>query len=137
MANGCSLVAKADDADVTLEISSGAVGTDRNDLFVGINEVPLITTGVSIPKMTFYDRSRAIGTSKLAILAIDNKTKHAVINTETTLARTDFKSWSVIGAGAIEGGSVEKQIVMETGQRNTVVGDVTETLEASKQKLSR
>jgi hypothetical protein len=137
MANGCTLVGKADDADVVLEVSSGGVGTDRNDLFVGINEVPLITTGVSIPRTTFYSRTRAIGTSKLAILAIDNKTKRPVINTESTLARTDYKTWTVIGAGGVEGGSLEKQIVMETGQRDTVVGDVGDTLTAGKQKFSR
>jgi len=137
LANGCTLVGKAEDADVTLEISSGAVGTDRNDLFVGVSEIPLITTGVSIPRTTFYSRTKANGTSKLALLAIDAKTKRAIINTESTLARTDYKSWSVIGAGSVEGGTLEQQIVQETGQRDTVLGDVNETLVAGKQKLAR
>ncbi len=137
MANGCTLVTKAEDADVLLEISSGAVGTDRNDLFLGVSEIPLITTGVSIPRTTLYSRTRAMGTSKLAILAIDAKSKRPVINTESTLARSDHKSWSIIGAGGIEGGTLEQQIVKETGQRDTVLGDVNDTLVAGKGRLAR
>src|SRR5262249_30453495 len=38
--NGSTLVEKPEDAQVILELASGAVGTDRQEFFVGIPEIP-------------------------------------------------------------------------------------------------
>ena len=41
LAQNCTLADKPEDAEVQMEISSGGVGTDRQDLFIGIPEIPL------------------------------------------------------------------------------------------------
>jgi hypothetical protein len=115
LASRCTLVDKPEDADVQLEIASGAVGTDRTELVVGTPEIPLGLMG-SVPKVNFYERNKAMGTAKLSILATDMKSKQAVINSGFSLARSDHQHWNAMGVGPVLSGSVAKQIENSTGQ---------------------
>lgn len=118
---GCTLVGKAEEADVVLEVASGGVGTDRNELFVGIPEIPLAPPSpIAVPKLAFYTRTRAMGTAKLAIVAYDAKTKAPLINTGYALARADHKNWTVLGMGGIQGGSVPQEIATATGETDGI-----------------
>lgn len=119
--HNCTLVGKADDADVIMEVTSGGVGTDRTDLFVGITEIPLPPPSpIAIPKMSIFNRTRAIGTAKIGIVAYDAKTKLAVINTDP-LARSDFKAWTILGTGGVEGGTLTQEITAATGERENLL----------------
>jgi hypothetical protein len=119
--NGCTLVGKAEEADVVLEVASGGVGTDRNELFVGIPEIPLPPPSpIAVPKLAFYTRTRAMGTAKLAIVAYDAKSKAPLINTGYSLARADHKNWTVLGMGGIQGGSVPQEIATATGESDGI-----------------
>jgi hypothetical protein len=134
--HNCTLVGKADDADVVMEVSSGGVGTDRTDLFLGVTEIPLPPPSpISIPKMTLFNRSRAIGTAKIALVAYDAKSKKPVLNTDP-LARSDFKAWTVLGSGGIEGGTLATEITAKTGDHESLV-DVPEGLAWRKNRVSR
>jgi hypothetical protein len=115
LANQCTLVDSVDDAEVLLEIASGGVGTDRTEMVVGTPEIPLGLMG-SIPKITVYERNKAMGTAKLAILATDVKSKQPVINSGFSLARSDHQHWTTFGMGPIYSGSVAEQIQSSTGQ---------------------
>ena len=118
----CTLVGKPEDSDITLEIGSGAVGTDRHDLFMGVPQIPLPPPSpISIPKMTLYERNKSMGTAKLAIVAYDTKSRASVINSAAALARTDYKNYTLVGTPGLESGSVEAQIVAATGQRDSVI----------------
>lgn len=122
MANGTTLVDKAEDADVIVHVSSGGVGTDRQEKFIGISEIPLPPPSpVSIPQTTLFSRARANGTAKLRIVAFDAKTRRPVLDGNAMLARSDFKSWKVLGAGPVESGSVPEEIAAATGQVDTVL----------------
>ena len=119
--NNCTLVGKADDADVVMEVTSGGVGTDRTDLFVGITEIPLPPPSpIAIPKMSIFNRTRAIGTAKIGLVAYDAKTKHPVINTDP-LARSDFKAWTILGTGGVEGGTLTQEITAATGDHEDLL----------------
>ncbi len=121
LGNGCTLVGKAEEADVVLEVASGGVGTDRNELFVGIPEIPLAPPSpIAVPKLAFYTRTRAMGTAKLAIVAYDAKSKAPLINTGYALARADHKNWTVLGVGGIQGGSVPQEIATATGETDGI-----------------
>lgn len=120
LANNCTLVEKADDADVVLEIASGGVGTDRTGLVVGSPEIPLGLMG-SIPKINLYERNKAMGTAKLTIVATDTKSKQPVINSGYALARSDHQHWTMLGAGPVMSGSVADQIKTHTGQSESLV----------------
>lgn len=120
LANQCVLVDKAEDADVVLEVASGGVGTDRTDLTVGTPEVPLGLMG-SVPKLTVFERKRAMGTAKLVVVATDAKTKQTVINNGYALARSDHQFWSALGSGPVMSGSVVEQLEEHTGKTESVM----------------
>lgn len=122
MRAGGTLVDKADDADVILEIASGAVGTDRNDIFLGIPPIPLaMPSPISIPKIAVYERVKAMGTAKLRILAYDAKTHRAVVDSGAPLARADYRHWNLLGAGPVVSGSVPRELAAATGQSESIV----------------
>ena len=134
--HNCTLVEKKDDADVVLEVGSGGMGTDRTEWFVGVPEIPLaMPSPVSVPKLSIFTRTRAIGTAKLSIVAVDVKSKQAVINAGYSLARSDQKDWNLLGMGAVQTGSVPEQVARSTGERSSVVA-AAETA-GSKLKLKR
>ena len=122
LAQNCTLTEKPEDADVQLEISSGGVGTDRQDLFIGIPEIPLAPPStIAIPKLSLFNRSKAIGTAKLLVVAFDSKSRQPVINTGYVLARADFKNTTVLAAGGVQSGSVETELVSATGEHSSTL----------------
>ena len=120
LANHCTLMDKADDADIVMEIASGGVGTDRTEMVVGTPEIPLGLMG-SVPKVNFYERKKAMGTAKLAIIATDTKSKQPVINSGFALARSDHQHWSVMGSGPVLSGSVANQLKEHTGTNESIM----------------
>lgn len=123
LANHCTLVSKADDSDIVLEIGSGGVGTDRNDMYLGFPGIALPPPAtLAIPKLAFFERTKSMGTVKLAMVAIDTKTKQPVINAGYELARADHRHWQVLGLGSQQSGSVQEELVAKTGEDNSAVG---------------
>jgi len=123
MQNDCTLVDKAADAQVVVEVGSGGVGTDRQELFVGVPKMtaPIPMMPVAIPEVTFFNRNKANGTAKIAIVAYDVATKQPVINSGTQLARSDHKSWNILGTGHIVSGSVPNDLKAATGEAESIV----------------
>jgi len=123
LAETCTLCDKPEDADVQMEISSGGVGTDRQDLFIGIPEIPLAPPSpIAIPKLSLFNRSKSMGTAKLLVVAFDSKSKQPVINSGYALARSDFKNLTILAGGGVQSGSVEKELVAATGERSSTIG---------------
>jgi hypothetical protein len=121
MQNGCTLVGKAEDAQVVVEVASGGVGTDRNELFVGVPSIPLPPPSpISIPKLPVFDRTKAMGTAKLAIVAYDATTKQPVINSGYSIARADHRNTNVLGIGGLQTGSVHRELVAATGEAESL-----------------
>jgi hypothetical protein len=119
---GCSLVEKRDEADVVVEIGSGGLGTDRTEWFVGTPAIPLpLPSPIGIPKLAIFTRTRAIGTAKLSVIAVDVKSNQAVINSGCSLARSDQKNWNMLGMGSMQTGSVPTEIATATGESETVL----------------
>jgi hypothetical protein len=112
LSNHCTLAAKQEDSDVVLEVGSGGVGTDHNDLFFGFPGMALPPPAtLAIPKIALVEREKSMGTAKIVLVAYDTKTKQPVINTGYALARSDHKFWQVLGVGGQESGSVQKELV--------------------------
>ena len=119
----CTLVDKAADAQVVLEVGSGGIGTDRQELFVGIPKMtaPIPMMPVAIPEVTFLNRNKANGTAKIVLVAYDVTTKQPVINTGSKLARSDHKSWNFLGTGHIVSGSVPDDLKKATGESESIM----------------
>jgi len=131
LTNGCTLVDKAEESDVVFEVASGGVGTDRTDLEIGSPAIPLGLMG-TIPKVTIYERKRAMGTAKLCIIATDTKTKQPVINSGFSLARSDHQHWSMMGTGPIISGSVARQLEENTGTSESLIPTASATARVAK-----
>jgi hypothetical protein len=122
MAVNCTLSDKREEADVVLEIASGAVGTDRNELFVGIPEIPLPPPSpIALPKLSFFNRAKAMGTAKFRVVAFDAKSRRAIINSDIALARSDYKHWSVIGSNSVASGTVPAELKQSTGESESAI----------------
>jgi hypothetical protein len=120
LANHCTLVTKAEDSDVTLEVGSGGVGTDHNDLFFGFPGIALPSPAtVAIPKIAIVERDKSMGTAKIVLVAFDTKTRQPVINSGYALARSDHKFWQVLGVGGQESGTVQKELVAAASETPT------------------
>jgi hypothetical protein len=135
LANGCTLVEKAEDSAVTIELGSGAVGTDRQESFLGIPEISMPSSQVAIPKFALFTREKANGTAKLAILAYDTKSKLPVINMPVAMARSDHNDWSILGAGPMIYGSVPREVAAATHESEWIVAE--QPVMASKTKTLR
>src|SRR5262245_60891339 len=131
LANGCTLVDKAEDSAVTVELGSGAVGTDRQESYLGIPEISMPSSQVAIPKLAIFTREKAHGTAKIAVLAYDTKSKHPVISSGT-LARSDHNDWSLLGAGPVISGSVPAEIQSATHEKDWLTIDQSTIASAGK-----
>jgi hypothetical protein len=126
LADRCTLVTKVEDSDVVVEIGSGGVGTDRDDLFVGIPEIPLPPPSpISMPKIALYEHTKSMGTAKIALVAYDTKSRQPVINTGYALARADHRNWQVLGLGGQQSGSVQKELVAQTSESSSLADTAT------------
>jgi hypothetical protein len=123
----CTLVDKATDAQVVLEVGSGGIGTDRQELFFGIPKMtaPIPMAPISLPEVTFFNRNKANGTAKIALVAYDTTTKQPVINSGTKLARSDHKSWNFLGTGHVVSGSVPDELQKATGETESIMQSPT------------
>ena len=112
---GCRLVDKPDDADVVLEIYSGAVGTDRSEGFIGTPSInvpgPL---PVQLPEIKLISQTTQYGTAKLGVVAYDAKTKKALSSGGLTRARSDNSNWTVLGIGPFNSGSIREEVALTT-----------------------
>jgi hypothetical protein len=123
----CTLVEKATDAQVVVEVGSGGIGTDRQELFFGIPKMtaPVPMAPIALPEVTFFNRNKANGTAKIALVAYDVTTKQPVINSGAKLARSDHKSWNFLGTGHVVSGSVPDELQKATGEAESIVQSPT------------
>lgn len=109
------LLEKADGADVIVEVASGGVGTDTQELFVGIPEIPLPPPSpIAIPRLAFLTRTKMNGTAKILVNAYDAKTKVPLTAPGANLARSDQNNWNVMGIGPVQSGTVPREIATAT-----------------------
>jgi hypothetical protein len=122
LANQCTLVGKAEESDVVLEVGSGGVGTDGTEFYLGFPGLSLpFPATTMIPKIAFYQRNRSIGTAKLSLVAYDTKSKRPVINNGYAMARADHCNWQVLGLGGQQSGSVHRELAAHTDEPTSLV----------------
>lgn len=128
LAQGCHLVDKPEEADVILEVASGAVGTDGNELYVGVPAIPLPPPSpIQLPQVSLFKRTRSIGTAKLTVVAYDAKTREPVINSGYALARADHRTLNVLGTGGFASGSVHDELLDRTGNSDSMTEVASDT----------
>lgn len=106
---GAHIVPKVEEADVVLEVRSGAVGTNSSNSFLGIPEIT-IPGMFATPEVKLVNRVNQIGMAKLGLVAYDAKTHQVLGDGGMSLARSDENNWFVFGIGPMQNGSVKQEV---------------------------
>ena len=115
MSEGALLVDAKDGSDVTLEIFSGAVGTDNVESYVGVPGLTVPGMPVEIPEVRVYEKKSQYGTAKIGLVAYATTTGEMLYDSGRALARADDSRWSVMGVGPFQEGSVREEVNRSTG----------------------
>lgn len=114
---GGTVVPKPDNAEVVMEVRSGAIGTDQEDLFLGVPAIQLpAPIPVSLPEVRIVTRTSQKGTAKIGIVAYDAKTKRALGTGGMTLAQSDTNNWYFFGIGPYQNGSIRNELTVQESQ---------------------
>ena len=95
---GSQLVPKAEEADVVLELRSGAVGTNTSNSFLGIPQIQ-IPGLFATPEVKLVNRVNQTGMAKIGLVAYDAKTHQVLGDGGVSLAKSDENNWYVLGIG--------------------------------------
>ncbi len=111
LAVGCLLQEERARATYVLEVRSGAIGTDRHSLLVGVPAMTLPTVlpgqPSSIPEIPFIKKSDAIGVAKIAVFAYNRLTGERVWQSGMLEAQSDAKDSWVVGLGPFRAGNLK------------------------------
>lgn len=110
---GGQIAAKPEEADVIVEVRSGAVGTNSSNSFLGIPQIQ-IPGMFSTPEIKLVNRVNQTGMAKIGLVAYDAKSHQVLGDGGMSLAKSADNNWYVFGIGPWQNGSVKKEI--ERGQ---------------------
>ena len=82
---GIKLVPDRGKADAVIAPRAGVLSSDERQTFIGIPSLPPpvpVATGITMPSLTLYQRSRANGIAKFAASVYDNKTGKLIVSTD-------------------------------------------------------
>jgi len=105
-------VANESEADYVIEARAGAVGTDRDDLLVGIPATTLpsfSTTGYSattIPEIPIIKRTKQRGVAKVALFAYNRATGQPVWASGNSQGESTARNLWFVGAGPLTRGTI-------------------------------
>ncbi len=116
MTNGATLVAKPEEADVVLEIRSGAIGTDSADSFVGTPEI-VLPGMLTLPEVRLISRNNQSAMAKIGIVAYSPKTNQLLGEGGVSSSLSRDNNWFVLGVGPYQNGEVKSEIKNTTGRQ--------------------
>jgi hypothetical protein len=111
-ANGGVICDKEDDADYIVEIRVGAIGTDRDDMLIG---VPALTfpsipgSGISastIPEIPVIKRTKQRGVAKIALFAYNKHTGRPVWASGNNQSESQARNLWFVGTGPLTRGTI-------------------------------
>ena len=116
LASGAKVVEKKEDADYVVELRAGTVGTDRNDLMVGVPSftVPtmgtqdFLTGGSAIPEIALYKKTDQRAVVKVAAFVYNKKTNAPLWQSGNILTESRIRATWWFGAGPFSKGDICK-----------------------------
>lgn len=112
LAHGCVLKEKREDAAYVVEARAGAVGTNRNEVLIGVPSVNIPNFGLvpgvpsSIPEIPFAKSTEQKGLAKIAVYAYNRETGLAVWQSGAFPVATNSKDTWILGSGPFQRGSI-------------------------------
>jgi len=112
VAAGAILAVSREDADYIVEVRAGAVGTDRDDLLIGIPAmtVPAFPSmqysATVIPEIPFIRQTKQRGVAKIALFAYNRTTGRPVWISGNNQGESTARSLWFAGAGPLTRGTI-------------------------------
>lgn len=109
---GVRVVEKAEEAEFVLEVSSGALGTDRSEGFLGIPAIRVPGPySFETPEVRFISQTTQYGTAKLSFVLYDTKSREALGGGTLLLARSSNTNWFILGIGPFNSGTIREDLL--------------------------
>ena len=114
-AAGAILAISKEDADYIVEVRAGAVGTDRDDLLIGIPAMTLPAIPSSqysatvIPEIPFIKQTRQRGVAKIALFAYNKRTGNPIWISGNNQGESSARNLWFIGAGPLTRGTIYQE----------------------------
>ena len=112
LASGCIIKDKAEDADFVVEVRSGSLGTNRQDLLFGVPATNLPTAGLlpmgsaAIPEIALMKRTNQQAVCKIAVFAYDRMSGRPVWQSGNRKIASRAKDSWFMGAGPFQKGTI-------------------------------
>ena len=108
LASGCGLASDRDKAELVLEARAGAVGTDRNELLLGIpaTSVTVGGNGTSLPEMALAKRTDQRAVVKVNICAYERASGVAVWQSGVEHVASNTRDRWLFGTGPFQDGDI-------------------------------
>jgi hypothetical protein len=110
-AHGALLQEQRDKATVVVEARAGGIGTDRQDVLIGVPQMtlPALYPGVPsvIPEIPVAKRTSQRGAAKIAVFAFNRTTGQPVWQSGTVQADATARDTWVLGAGPFRRGTLD------------------------------
>jgi hypothetical protein len=130
---GARVVEKAEEADIILEVSSGAVGTDRSEGFLGIPAVDLPgPVPVRTPELKLISQTTQFGTAKISLIAYDAKNRQALGNSALISCRAYNTNWFILGIGPFNSGTLRKDLLVAREEGSQAPKEVVSLIDGEK-----
>ncbi|MDR1382679.1 MAG: hypothetical protein LBJ67_02345 [Planctomycetaceae bacterium] len=115
LASGAKVTPKEEDADYTVELRAGAIGTDRNDLMVGVPSFSVPTGwatenflggSASVPEIAVFKKTEQRAVVKVAVFAYNRKNNAPIWQSGNIQTESRIKARWIFGAGPWSTGDV-------------------------------
>lgn len=112
LASGCVIKDKAEDSDFVVEVRAGSLGTNRNDVLLGVPatqlpSVGLLPTGVAaIPEIALSKRTSQQAVCKIAVFAYDRMSGRPVWQSGNRKVASSAKDTWLLGTGPFQRGNI-------------------------------
>ncbi len=112
LASGCIIKDKPEDAEYVVEIRTGALGTNRNDVMIGVPATQLPNMGVlptgaaAIPEIALSKRTSQQAVCKIAVFAYDRMTGQPVWQSGNRKVASSAKDTWLMGTGPFQRGNI-------------------------------
>lgn len=115
MLNGATIAAKPEEADVVMELRSGAVGTDDADSYLGIPQI-VLPGMLTLPEVKLVTRTRQSALAKIGLVAYDAKSHQLLGAGGVSSSQSDDNNLFVMGIGPFQSGSAREELKNTTSR---------------------
>ena len=112
IASGCRLAPDRDSAEIIVEARSGALGTDRSELLIGIpaTSIEVAGTGTTLPEMAAAKRTDQRAVAKVSLFAYEAASGRPVWQSGLQNADSSTRDRWVLGGGPFRSGNITERM---------------------------